>query len=207
MARGFKPPVDDERCIATTRKGTRCPKYRVRGTTVCLAHGAKAPQVRAAAQRRVEAEAVAELAERVEVDLPEFKSGAEAARYLLERVARRSAQFGRLADDLGDRVTYADRAGVERLCAAVAGERAWLDSLAKVLSVAVAAEAAQRAQAGTASGVIDRVMLALELSMTNVARRYPQLDGLREEMSAEFRQVAKVWTSDHADPERSRSLA
>jgi hypothetical protein len=193
-----------KRCAAHKPDGSQCERARKPGTTVCEAHGAKAGHVKAAAARRVEAQRVAELAERVEVDLPEFKSGAEAARYLLERVHRRSAQFARLADQYGDSLTYADRGGVERLRAAVTGEQRWLDSLAKVLSVAVQAEAAQRAQAGTASVFIDRVGLALEYAMTNVSRRYPQLPGLREEMSAEFDKLAKVWTADHQEPARSR---
>jgi hypothetical protein len=193
----------DRRCTATNNRGERCGKWAIRGLSVCLAHGGGTKAARAAGARRVEAQRVTELAERVDVDLPAFKSGSEAARYLLERVSRRAAQFGTLADREGS-LTYSDRAGVERLRAAVAGERAWLDSLTRVLTVAVAAEAAQRAQARTASGVIDRVLLALELAMTNVSDRYPQLDGLRDEMAAEFTKVVKAWTADHPEPEHSR---
>lgn len=43
-----------QRCTALTTKGQPCRAYAVRGATVCRAHGAAAPQVRAAAAARVE---------------------------------------------------------------------------------------------------------------------------------------------------------
>src|SRR6476469_8553528 len=42
------------RCAARTTKGDRCKEWAVNGTTVCLAHGAGAPQVRAKANVRAE---------------------------------------------------------------------------------------------------------------------------------------------------------
>src|SRR5258707_7753251 len=130
MPREFRPPTDEQRCTATTRKGTRCPKFRVKGTTVCLSHGAKAPQVRAAADRESERKAL-EVAAHLDIDVPEFASGADVARYLLERVSRRSAQFGALADAHGDRIVYTDRAGREQVRAAFSQERRWVDFLAR----------------------------------------------------------------------------
>lgn len=75
-ARGASEPVDDRepiepidddgrrRCTAhSSRTGKRCKKAPMKGLTVCLAHGGGAPQVAAAAKRRVvEQEAAAELA-------------------------------------------------------------------------------------------------------------------------------------------------
>jgi hypothetical protein len=119
----------------------------VKGATVCLSHGALAPQVRAAADRREADRKALELAERVEVDVPEFASGSDAARYLVSRVTRRAAQFGALADQRGDDVTYTDRSGTERLRAAVIGEQKWLDSLARVLGALAQAETSGRGSA------------------------------------------------------------
>ncbi len=142
---GFRPPEDKERCIATVtngpNKGGRCPKYRVKGSTVCLAHGSLAPQVRAAAQRRVADAQAADLAQRIQVNVPEFRSPGEAARFLLTAVTRRAMQFGALADQLTS-ATYMDRAGQERVRAVLAEERRWLDSMVKLLGVAVVARSA-----------------------------------------------------------------
>lgn len=47
-------PPDGQRCTATAnRTGERCERWAVRGATVCPTHGGRAPQVRAAAQRRL----------------------------------------------------------------------------------------------------------------------------------------------------------
>ena len=60
-------------CIATSRRsGERCKRPALAGATVCSKHGGSAPQVKAAAARRVEAEraaaAVARIGLRVEGD-------------------------------------------------------------------------------------------------------------------------------------------
>jgi hypothetical protein len=66
----------------------------------CQVHGGSAKQVRAAAKRRIEAKKVAELAEQVDIEVPEFTDAAEAARYLVNRTTKRAAQFGHLAGQL-----------------------------------------------------------------------------------------------------------
>jgi len=48
-------PVPVMRCTATTRAGTRCKRYSLRGATVCLVHGGRLPNVRAHAEAVVEA--------------------------------------------------------------------------------------------------------------------------------------------------------
>lgn len=40
-------------CKATTRQGNRCKTDAIRGATVCRMHGGSAPQVKAAAKRRL----------------------------------------------------------------------------------------------------------------------------------------------------------
>jgi hypothetical protein len=44
---------DTPRCTATNGRGERCKRRPILGGTVCPTHGGKAPQVRAAAERRV----------------------------------------------------------------------------------------------------------------------------------------------------------
>ncbi|MGB8505547.1 HGGxSTG domain-containing protein, partial [Mycobacterium sp.] len=45
---------DRPRCTARTTGGAPCRKYPIRGANVCRVHGGAAPQVRAAAKRRLE---------------------------------------------------------------------------------------------------------------------------------------------------------
>lgn len=147
MTGTFGAADGERRCVATNGRGERCRKWAIKGATVCKVHGGSVGRVKAAAQRRLEDQKTRELAQRMDVDVPEFRSAGDAARYLLGRVSHRAAQFGAVADGLGDDLTYTDRAGIERVRAAVAGERAWLDSLARVLAIAAQAEAAGRGDA------------------------------------------------------------
>lgn len=142
MPRQVRPPTDEQRCVATViygpNAGQRCPKYHVRGATVCLAHGARAPQVRAAADRRVADAKAIELASKIEIEVPTFATAGAAAHYLVNRVTQRAAQFGALSDQLQS-ATYLDKAGREQVRAVLAEERKWLDSMGKLLSVATSA--------------------------------------------------------------------
>jgi len=135
---------ESRRCTATSNRGERCRKAAILGLTVCLAHGGATARSRAKGER-VEADHRAlELAGRLDVDVPKFASGGDAARYLVSRVTRRAAQFGALADQHGNDLTYTDKTGNEPLRAAVIGEQKWLDSLARVLGALAQAEAAGR---------------------------------------------------------------
>lgn len=55
---GFKPSpsrvIPSEQCSYVRKDGSRCRAWALRGTTVCLTHGARIPAVREAAARRVE---------------------------------------------------------------------------------------------------------------------------------------------------------
>jgi hypothetical protein len=145
MPREFRPPTDEQRCTAHVvhgpRAGERCPKYRVKGTNVCMEHGAKPAHVRAAAARRVADEKALELASRMEVVVPRLQTPGEAAQYTLGQVQRRAAQFAQAADQLTS-ATYLDKAGQERIRAVLAEERRWLDSMVKLLGVAAVAGSA-----------------------------------------------------------------
>lgn len=45
------------RCTAKTRSGAQCRSYAIQGATVCRMHGGNAPQVKAAAKRKLERQA------------------------------------------------------------------------------------------------------------------------------------------------------
>jgi hypothetical protein len=77
-------PRDDKRCIRkATSTGDRCKRYRSPGTTVCVKHGAGAPQVRRKAAERVKLEAAARAA--ATFGLPREVAPDQA---LLEEIAR-----------------------------------------------------------------------------------------------------------------------
>ena len=146
MSGVFRPPTDEQRCTATTRKGTRCPKFRVKGATVCLAHGAKAPQVREAAQRRVADAEAREIAARVDVDVEQFDGNPfEALRDLLRRDQMEMERFGRLADRFeDDQLTYTTKAGAEQLRAVLCAYRDEREALGRRLDLMLRAGIAER---------------------------------------------------------------
>jgi len=117
---------------------------------------------------------VAKAADRVEIEVPEFRNPAEAARYLVQRVTKRAAQFGALADQLGDGLVYADGIGIERMRAAVAGESAWLNNLTKVLAVAAAAEqaAGRTDYSELRNQILEDVAFVLKTCLTTIAIRH-----------------------------------
>src|SRR5437773_12382354 len=63
------PDMDEtKRCTATSKRtGQRCGLARIAGTTVCAKHGGAAPQVRAAAARRVAERKVRKAAMKLDV--------------------------------------------------------------------------------------------------------------------------------------------
>jgi hypothetical protein len=100
-------PTAREKCTATAkRSGNRCTHWPMHGSTVCAQHGGKAPQVMAAAERRmVEAEASA-IVRRLLAD-PDAPPVFDPA-WELARVAGR---MGNAVDVLGERVNELDAAG------------------------------------------------------------------------------------------------
>jgi hypothetical protein len=98
MPKGALPP-DDKRCIRPTRDtGERCKRFRHPGATVCVKHGAAAPQVKRKAAERVKQEA----AERAVATfgLPREVAPDQA---LLEEIARTAGHIdwlGRIIADL-----------------------------------------------------------------------------------------------------------
>lgn len=51
-------PMKPRRCVARTSSGNPCRRAPIRGGTVCPSHGGRAPQVKAAAERRQTAQAL-----------------------------------------------------------------------------------------------------------------------------------------------------
>lgn len=146
MSGVFRPPTDEQRCTATTRKGTRCPKFRVKGAVVCLAHGAMAPQVRDASATRVADAEARELAARVDVNPAEFGGNPFAAlRDLLRRDQIELERFARLVGRLSDdELVYTTRSGAEQIRAALLAYRDERDALGRRLDLMLRAGVAQR---------------------------------------------------------------
>jgi hypothetical protein len=68
---------------------------------------------------------------------------------------------------------------------------------------------AQLSRAEAASQLTDRVATALSVAVTSVLLRHPELDALtlHDEITEEFRRVARAWTADHPMPKRQRAIA
>ena len=88
------------KCTARTHAGKPCKMWAARGATVCKMHGGAAPQVKAAARRRLEQATDA--------------SGREAARHRLGRRRIRSGQVGRHPGRAGPRGRFSQDRGERR---------------------------------------------------------------------------------------------
>jgi hypothetical protein len=111
-----------------------------------LKHGASAPQVREAAQRRVAEQQAREVARRMDVDPDQFDGNPfEALRDLLRRDQAEMERFGRLADRFeDDELTYTTRSGAEQLRAVLDAYRQERDALGRRLDLLLRAGVAER---------------------------------------------------------------
>lgn len=128
MPREFRPPTDEQRCTANTRKGTRCPKFRVKGATVCLSHGAKAPQVRAAAERRDQEQQARELAKRSVVDLSRYADPVAGLEYAVSASYALAERLTQIAGGIPDsELVWRNKTGEHLRGEVVAAQRALSD--------------------------------------------------------------------------------
>jgi hypothetical protein len=206
---------ESKRCTATSKRtGQRCGLARIPGTTVCAKHGGAAPQVRAAAARRVAEQKVRKVAMKLDVDPQEVSTDPVA---LLSGMIHSGAimmeRFSRLVDrcEDGQDLVYTAKSGVWQIRPEFAALRAERESLGRHLElwlkVSMARAQLQRDEA--ASQLTDRVATALGVAITSVLLRHPELDALalHGEIMEEFRRVARAWTADHPEPERPRAIA
>lgn len=139
---------DRPKCVRGKKDGTPCKKPPIKGATVCASHGGKAPQVRAAAARRVAEEQVRRGLARLDID-PIDDPFVELSKLAGQVVAWKDA----LADKVnqltgggcsncgdgggeGDRIRYeAMGAGTEQLRAEVALFERALDRCGSVLGL------------------------------------------------------------------------
>lgn len=180
-------PTAREKCTATAkRSGKRCTHWPMHGSTVCAQHGGKAPQVMAAARRRLQEQAAREAAATLGVPreiapaaalLEEVHRTAGHVAWLGEVVAgleRREVVWG-LAEEIDRPLGEDGGGGVETKHKA--GVNVWVDlyqrerkHLVWASKEAIAAGVNERIvkvveqQGALLAGVISRILDALELT-------------------------------------------
>lgn len=160
----------EHRCTARNRAGERCGRPPMRGATVCASHGGKAPQARAAAERRVQAQALeadarAVLAfEAVEpIDDPVL-----ALAELAAEVRATVRALGQRVNSLED-VRYPSPLGTEQVRAELDLLGQYQDRLGRMLTALGRLGLDERrvqlseAQAAVLVGVVDRLLVFLAL--------------------------------------------
>jgi len=206
---------ESKRCTATSKRtGQRCGLARIPGTTVCAKHGGAAPQVRAAAARRVAEQKVRKLAMKLDVGPQDVSTDPVA---LLSGMIHSGAimmeRFSRLVDrcEDGQSLVYTARSGVRQVRPEFAALRAERESLGRHLELwlKVSMAQAQLRRAGHREEIIDQVAMALGVAVTSVLLRHPELDtvAMHDEIMEEFRRTAKAWMADHPQPEHPSALA
>jgi hypothetical protein len=108
-----------DRCSARTSAGRPCRAHPIRGGTVCRVHGGMAPQVRAAAERRLEARRIDIEAGRL---MGQVGTDAHPVEHLLTELYRSAAVVEVLGAEL-DHVTVIDDRGSHPLYRAWSEER------------------------------------------------------------------------------------
>ena len=204
---------ETKRCTATSKRtGQRCGLARIPGTTVCAKHGGAAPQVRAAAARRVAEQKVRKLAMKLDVD-PQYVSTDPVA--LLSGMIHSGAimmeRFSRLVDrcEDGQSPVYTARSGVRQVRPEFAALRAERESLGRHLELwlKVSMAQAQLSRDQEKTQTIDLVTTALTTAVTNVLLRRGLDLSLYDDFMEEFRRTARAWTADHPEPEHPRAIA
>ena len=206
---------ESKRCTATSKRtGHRCGLARIPGTTVCAKHGGAAPQVRAAAARRVAEQKVRKAAMKLDMDPQDVSTDPMA---LLSGMIHSGAimmeRFSRLVErcEDGHSPVYTAKSGVRQIRPEFAALRAERESLGRHLELwlKVSLAQAQLNRDEAASQLTDRVATALSVAVTSVLLRHPEVDALalHDEIKEEFRRVVRAWTTDHPEPERPRVIA
>jgi hypothetical protein len=203
-----------KRCTATSRRtGQRCGLARIPGTTVCAKHGGAAPQVRAAAARRVAEQKVRTAAMKLDVDPQGVTTDPVALLSgMIHSGAMMMERFSRLVDrcEDGQSPVYTAKSGMRQVRPEFAALRAERDSLGRHLELWLKVSLAQARlhRDEEASELTDRIATALGVAVTNVLLRHPELDALvlRQEIKEEFQQAARAWTADHPEPEHPRAV-
>jgi hypothetical protein len=203
-----------KRCTATSRRtGQRCGLARIPGTTVCAKHGGAAPQVRAAAARRVAEQKVRTAAMKLDVDPQGVTTDPVALLSgMIHSGAMMMERFSRLVDrcEDGQSPVYTAKSGMRQVRPEFAALRAERDSLGRHLELWLKVSLAQARlhRDEEASELTDRIATALGVAVTNVLLRHPELDALvlHQEIKEEFQQAARAWTADHPEPEHPRAV-
>ena len=174
----FGPPPDDKRCTANTkRSGKRCPMWAIAGGNVCYHHGGAAPQVRAAAEQRLQAEriqasAAATLAHKgispVEDPLEELGRLASASKALMVALGARVNALQDL-EHFDQKSSPAIKAEVQMYERAMDRTHRLLDSLVKH-GYTEREIRIQETEVMLVAGVLKRVISALGLSQEQIQK-------------------------------------
>jgi hypothetical protein len=143
---------ESKRCIATSKRtGQRCGLARIPGTTVCAKHGGAAPQVRAAAARRVAEQKVRKAAMKLDVDLQDVSADPVALLSgMIHSGAVMMGRFSRLVDrcEDGQGLVYTAKSGVRQVRPEFAALRAERESLGRHLELWLKVSMAQAQLSG-----------------------------------------------------------
>ena len=201
-----------KRCTATSKRtGRQCGLARIPGTTVCAKHGGAAPQVRAAAARRVAEQKVRAIAMKLDVGPQDVSADPLALlNGMIHSGAVMMERFSRLVEHCedGQSPVYTARSGMRQIRPEFAALRAERESLGRHLELwlKVSMAQAQLSRDQEKTQIIDLVMTALTTAVTSVLLRRGLDLTLHEEFMEEFRRAAKAWTDDHPEPEHPRAI-
>jgi hypothetical protein len=174
----------------------------------------QAPQVRAAAARRVAEQKIRKAAMKLDVDPQEVSTDPVALLSgMIHSGAMMMERLSRLVDHCedGQSLVYTAKSGVQQIRPEFAALRAERESLGRHLELwlKVSMAQAQLNRDEAASQLIDRTATALSVAVTSVLLRHPELDTLtlHGEIKEEFSRTARAWAADHPEPGHPLAIA
>ena len=162
------PDMDEsKRCTATSsRTGERCKLARVPGTNVCATHGASAPQVKAAAARRVQEQQAMAAARRMmdDRDLSQYSDPVKALEFAVAYSHKLATRLALVAESIPDEdLAYRGKLGDQVRGELTALQRA-LSDLRSGAAEALKIGLAER-QAGIRERTADMLQKALDMAL------------------------------------------
>ncbi len=199
------PDMDEsKRCTATSnRTRERCQLPRVPGTNVCATHGASAPQVKAAAERRVQEGKAMAAARRMmgdSADLSQYSDPVKALEFAIAYSHKLAHRLALVVDGIPDEdLAYRGRLGDQVRGELTACQRA-LSDLRGAAAEALKIGLAER-QAGIRERTADMLQRALDTAL--------QASGLSLEKQYETRDIFRrnmVIRAELDEPEEPKAI-
>lgn len=200
-------PYPTTPCAALTTSGRPCRAWAIKGGTVCVKHGGTAPQVRAAARRRLEREAIVADLPRLLVAVEEGLAGSAPVETLDDARRRAAAVVAVLSEMLDGSALVVETEVGQRPSVALDLYRQWLDISSRISKMAADAGVDERlvrlqeADMALLARVVEGLMDAVLDRLADLGAGRPVIEAVATEWRPLARQALEAETTTDRRPE------